>query len=481
MPMLVRVFWLLACLLPLTEATTTCTLSTSSSCSITVYNGAGCANAGSTLTLTSVGTCFYSTDIATLINQTGFSVISSPTSCNDLTIWTNANCARSNGYPSTLGFMCTTIQITPYVSISATSTCPAGITTDFGPNPSPSPISDPVDCSACPSWCFASPRASPSPSPTPVPSPSPSPLCGCNPLGPLDPWAFQLVALGPVGSPGNPVVAYFGGAVLLSAPSFVDFQNINGDVISNTLGTALVAAADVTFSGTSSSNMDLEVQGNLTNDGYWRGNVYVGGALVNDGVIQGNALSGNGCTDSCGPPQVSGTNTMGMDNPAVSVVTVQQYYSCLSLSVASLAPTVNFVSCSPTVAPTTCALAVSPGRNIANMYFSGITSIGIVGGDATTVLFLNVLDGGSVTYPATWSFMGINPSAVIVNVLHATALSGSVFHTPVIAQLATLTSTTTNVTAHSTMVVNSLAADITYYFSPTPTSINTNALACYQS
>jgi len=29
------------------------------------------------------------------------------------------------------------------------------------------------------------------------------------------------------------------------------------------------------------------------------------------------------------------------------------------------------------------------------------------------------------------------------------------------------------VTAHSTMVVNSLAADITYYFSPTPTSINT--------
>jgi hypothetical protein len=207
----------------------------------------------------------------------------------------------------------------------------------------------------------------------------------------------------------------------------------------------------------------------------------VGGALVNDGVIQGNALSGNGCTDSCGPPQVSGTNTMGMHNPAVSVVTVQRYYSCLSLSVASLAPTVNFVSCSPTVAPTTCALAVSPGRNIANMYFSGITSIGIVGGDATTVLFLNVLDGGSVTYPATWSFMGINPSAVIVNVLHATALSGSVFHTPVIAQLATLTSTTTNVTAHSTMVVNSLAADITYYFSPTPTSINTNALACYQS
>lgn len=29
------------------------------------------------------------------------------------------------------------------------------------------------------------------------------------------------------------------------------------------------SAADVTFSGTSSSNMDLEVQGNLTNDGYW--------------------------------------------------------------------------------------------------------------------------------------------------------------------------------------------------------------------
>jgi len=162
--------------LPLTEATTTCTLSTSSSCSITVYNGAGCANAGSTLTLTSVGTCFYSTDIATLINQTGFSVISSPTSCNDLTIWTNANCARSNGYPSTLGFMCTTIQITPYVSISATSTCPAGITTDFGPNPSPSPIS------MMPSTDMTSPEMmSPEMSPMMPPSPSPSGTLGAAP------------------------------------------------------------------------------------------------------------------------------------------------------------------------------------------------------------------------------------------------------------------------------------------------------------
>eukprot|EP00669_Euglena_mutabilis_P002079 TRINITY_DN1266_c0_g1_i4.p1 TRINITY_DN1266_c0_g1~~TRINITY_DN1266_c0_g1_i4.p1 ORF type:complete len:193 (+),score=34.75 TRINITY_DN1266_c0_g1_i4:63-581(+) len=172
---------------------------------------------------------------------------------------------------------------------------------------------------------------------------------------------------------------------------------------------------------------------------------------------------------------------MGMHDPAVSVLNVQLYFSCLSLSVASLAPTVNFVSCSPTVAPTTCALAVSPGRNIANMYFSGITSIGIVGGDATTVLYLNVLDTDSVTYPAMWTFTSINPSAVIVNVLHATTLSGSVFHTPVIAQLATLTSTTTNVTAHSTMVVNSLADNITYYFAPTTTSLNTNVHACYQS
>jgi len=84
------------------------------------------ANAGSSLTLTSVGQCFYSTPIATLINQTGFSVISSPTSCNDLTIWTNANCASSDSYPNVLGTTCTNIQITPYVSISATSTCPAG-------------------------------------------------------------------------------------------------------------------------------------------------------------------------------------------------------------------------------------------------------------------------------------------------------------------------------------------------------------------
>jgi len=105
--------------------------------------------------------------------------------------------------------------------------------------------------------------------------------------------------------------------------------------------------------------------------------------------------------------------------------------------------------------------------------------------DTTTMVYINADDSGTVEYPPTWIFNHINPSNVIVNFIAATVLQGSIFYTPIIARFAKLSSPSglsgSTVTAYSTMVVNSLDPNPTYYFSPFSNATNPNVLTCYQT
>jgi hypothetical protein len=113
-------------------------------------------------------------------------------------------------------------------------------------------------------------------------------------VGTVNPWAFQLVALGTVGSSSSFITAYFGGAVLLSSTSYINFQNVNSYILGYTSNTSLAASSDVYYAGSSSSGMHMEVAGTLTNTGTWKGNVYVGSGLVNEGTIQGDVQTTSG-------------------------------------------------------------------------------------------------------------------------------------------------------------------------------------------
>jgi choice-of-anchor A domain-containing protein len=192
----------------------------------------------------------------------------------------------------------------------------------------------------------------------------------------------------------------------------------------------------------------------------------------------------SGCTGACSSSSITGTVTTSSYSPAVSVAAILQYFSCISFSLGSRTQTPTAVSYSPSGAPTTAAIALSPGiSNYVNASFAGIQTVSLGGGNATSKVFINVVDSTALlAFPQTWQIPSyINYNDVIVNVLYATALSGSVFYTPVIAPLATLTADSTNVTAYSTIVVKSLSRGLTFYFSPTTTAIGANDIPCYQA
>jgi len=304
----------------------------------------------------------------------------------------------------------------------------------------------------------------------------------------LNPFAFQLVALDRVGAPATPLTASFGGAVALVRSSYVNFLNVDNFTMGDTLSVAMASNSDLFFFGSSASNLTLEVEGTFTNHGTWDGNVVVGGYVSNYGTIMGNVTSGGMCSSAatvCSPPSVTGTVSQNVPySPSVDFTALQEYYSCLSFSASLLNSTVSAVSYSK-VKPnsTSCAIALSAGRNVAYALFSGIDIVTLGGGDSTSVLFLNVNDTGTILWPATWQIPGnVNKSAIIVNVLQASVISGFNFTTPIIAQGSTLTGIGIggNVTISSTVVVKSLGLGTTYSFSPTSTSDST-VPSCYQS
>jgi hypothetical protein len=285
------------------------------------------------------------------------------------------------------------------------------------------------------------------------------------------------------------VTAYFGGAVLLSSSSasYINFQNVNSFVLGNTSNTSLASASDVSYSGSSSSGMHMEVAGTLINDGTWKGNVYVGKSLANSGTIQGDVQTVSGCTGSCTSysSSVTGNVTTSPYNPAVYVFGVRQYFTCLSSSLGSRTQTPTAVSYSPSVNPITAAIALSSGiSNYVNVNFTGIQVVTLGGGDSRSLVFINVVDNTqSLAFPQTWQIPSyIKNSSVIVNVLYATNLSGSFYSTPIIAPNATLVATSgQSVTATYTMVVNTLSTGGTFYFTPNTTIFSADTIPnCYQ-
>jgi hypothetical protein len=92
----------------------------------------------------------------------------------------------------------------------------------------------------------------------------------------------------------------------------------------------LSSGSDLTFLGTSTTNLRLEVAGTLTNNGSWTGFVSVGSALINNGNISGGAQYGTSCSGFCGPPEINPGSKFSLYTPSFYVEDVLMFFSCLS-------------------------------------------------------------------------------------------------------------------------------------------------------